>query len=158
MYQRTVREWTGTGHSERRIPPSGMRRRNPIPLCSILSMQPRDISPPHIRSGRFEMTREERFCARTSFRSVYSSQSTQHCCVCRRDWSVPRSCLGTQKKLVAGFTKRYNVTKLVYYETTENPIAAVAREKEIKAWRREKKNRLISSIHPEWRDLYDDLL
>lgn len=62
-----------------------------------------------------------------------------------------------KEKLVDGFTKRYNVTKLVWYETTENPIAAIAREKEIKGWRREKKNRLINSLNPEWRDLYDDL-
>lgn len=63
-----------------------------------------------------------------------------------------------KEKLVDGFTKRYNVTKLVYYETTENPEAAIAREKEVKKWRREKKNRLINSMNPEWRDLYDDLL
>ncbi len=62
-----------------------------------------------------------------------------------------------KEKLVYGFTKRYNVTKFVYYEVAENPIAAIAREKEIKGWRREKKNRLINSMNPEWRDLYDDL-
>lgn len=63
-----------------------------------------------------------------------------------------------KEKIVSGFTKQYNVTKLVYYEITKNPDAAIAREKEIKAWRREKKNRLIHTINPDWRDLYDDLL
>ncbi len=63
-----------------------------------------------------------------------------------------------KQKIVKGFTERYNVTKLVYYEITENPTAAIAREKEIKAWRREKKNRLITTMNPDWRDLYDDLL
>lgn len=62
-----------------------------------------------------------------------------------------------KEKIVKGFTQRYNATKLVYYEIAENPIAAIAREKEIKAWRREKKNRLINSKNPEWRDLCEGL-
>ena len=45
--------------------------------------------------------------------------------------------------LVKGFTKKYNVHKLVYYEETDNVYAAISREKEIKKWRREKKDRLI---------------
>ncbi len=63
-----------------------------------------------------------------------------------------------KEKVVPGFTQHYNVTKLVYYETTQNPDAAIAREKEIKAWRREKKNRLINSLNPKWRDLSGDFL
>ena len=56
-------------------------------------------------------------------------------------------------KLVDGFTKRYNVTWLVYYESTDNPEAAIAREKELKGWRGAKKIRLIESVNPRWRDL-----
>jgi len=52
-----------------------------------------------------------------------------------------------------GFTKRYNINKLVYYEHTTNVLAAIAREKEIKKWRREKKNRLVETMNPEWNDL-----
>lgn len=58
-----------------------------------------------------------------------------------------------QNKLVEGFTKKYNVTKLVYYETTNDVITALAREKEVKKWRREKKNNLVIAVNPEWNDL-----
>ena len=58
-----------------------------------------------------------------------------------------------KKKLVPGFTQRYNVDKLVYYETTSDVRAANAREKEIKKWRREKKNNLVIAANPEWKDL-----
>jgi len=61
-------------------------------------------------------------------------------------------------KLIKGFTKRYNITKLVYYETHRDVMAAIVREKQIKGWLRKKKIALIESINPEWRDLYDDLL
>ena len=63
-----------------------------------------------------------------------------------------------KNKLVDGFTKRYNVHKLDYYEHTTYVYAALEREKEIKAWRREKKNRLIERFNPTWRDLSDDLI
>lgn len=56
-------------------------------------------------------------------------------------------------KELEGFTKRYNVTKLVYYEDTPDVWAAIEREKQIKSWRRQKKLDLISSLNPEWRDL-----
>ena len=52
-----------------------------------------------------------------------------------------------------GFTSRYNLTRLVYYEESVYPDAAIDREKEIKGWRREKKLRLIQSMTPQWRDL-----
>ncbi len=69
-----------------------------------------------------------------------------------------RRVLEHKQKKLDGFTKRYNVTKLVYYEVTENPESAILREKEIKKWRREKKNRLIAAENPAWRDLFDDFL
>jgi putative endonuclease len=55
--------------------------------------------------------------------------------------------------LVPGFTQRYNVDRLVYFETTANVQAALAREKEIKGWRREKKVALIEAENPQGRDL-----
>ena len=58
-----------------------------------------------------------------------------------------------KNKLVDGFTKKYNVTKLVYYEHTTDVHVAIAREKEIKKWRREKKNKLVISMNPNWQDL-----
>jgi putative endonuclease len=56
-----------------------------------------------------------------------------------------------------GFTGKYNVHKLVYFEETVDVHAAIAREKEIKKWRREKKNALVVRTNPEWRDLGNDL-
>jgi putative endonuclease len=58
--------------------------------------------------------------------------------------------------LTPGFTSRYNLTRLVYYETFVYPDTAIAREKEIKGWRREKKLRLIQSMNPQWNDLAKD--
>jgi putative endonuclease len=62
-----------------------------------------------------------------------------------------------QQKLVEGFTQKYNCTMLVYYESTEDVHAALAREKELKGWRREKKIALIESRNPTWRDLSAEL-
>ncbi len=59
-------------------------------------------------------------------------------------------------KLVAGFTNRYNLKKLVYVEETSDVNAALEREKQIKKWRREKKNWLVDEMNPEWRDLSED--
>lgn len=58
-----------------------------------------------------------------------------------------------KNKLIQGFTKKYNLNKLVYYEETNDVNAAIAREKEIKKWRREKKNNLADNVNPEWKDL-----
>ena len=58
-----------------------------------------------------------------------------------------------KNKLVPGFTSRYNLTRLVYYECFVYPDAAIAREKEIKGWRRSKKIRLIEAMNPQWDDL-----
>ena len=56
-------------------------------------------------------------------------------------------------KLIPGFTQRYNVTKLVWFEPHASVRAAISREKEIKAWRRSKKIALIQSLNPDWNDL-----
>ena len=62
-----------------------------------------------------------------------------------------------REKLVDGFTKKYNVSKLVYYEVSEDKEAAVSREKQIKGLLKSKKEVLIAGMNPEWRDLYDEL-
>ncbi|WP_342349749.1 GIY-YIG nuclease family protein [uncultured Nitrospira sp.] len=58
-----------------------------------------------------------------------------------------------KKKLVKGFTQKYNINKLVYVEETQDVNAAILREKEIKKWRREKKDSLVMSENPQWKDL-----
>ncbi len=58
-----------------------------------------------------------------------------------------------KNKLLSGFTRRYNLTWLVYYEATSDVNAAIAREKQIKGWLRSKKVALIESFNPEWDDL-----
>jgi putative endonuclease len=62
-----------------------------------------------------------------------------------------------REKLVAGFTKRYNVDKLVFYEVMDDAYAAISREKQIKAGSRQKKIDLINRMNSEWRDLYEGL-
>jgi putative endonuclease len=59
--------------------------------------------------------------------------------------------------LGGGFTSKYNVRKLVYYEITQDVHAAIAREKQIKAGSRGKKIELVDSMNPQWKDLYSDL-
>jgi len=54
---------------------------------------------------------------------------------------------------VKGFTSKYKLDRLVYYEQFSDPISAITREKEIKAWRREKENNLVRKLNPKWEDL-----
>ena len=61
-----------------------------------------------------------------------------------------------KNKMVEGFTKKYNITQLVYYEVTNDVEEAIAREKQIKGWLRRKKIALIESINPEWKDLSEE--
>ena len=62
-----------------------------------------------------------------------------------------------REKLVRGFTSRYNVTKLVYYEAGRDITGAITREKQIKAGSRQKKTDLINQFNPEWRDLWEEI-
>ena len=62
-----------------------------------------------------------------------------------------------KEKLIEGFTKKYNITKLVYYEASEDIYSAIGEEKQIKAGSRKKKIELINSMNEEWRDLYDEI-
>ena len=62
-----------------------------------------------------------------------------------------------KNKIVDGFTKKYNIDKLIYYEQTENVMSAIEREKQLKKWNRQKKINLINKINSKWKDLYDNL-
>jgi putative endonuclease len=58
---------------------------------------------------------------------------------------------------IEGFPKKYNLHRLVYYEVYEDAESAILREKQIKSWKRKKKNDLINTINPEWKDLFSEL-
>jgi putative endonuclease len=62
-----------------------------------------------------------------------------------------------REKLLPGFTNRYNLSKLVYYEVANDATGAIAREKQIKGGSRQKKLDLINRLNPQWRDLFGDL-
>ncbi len=62
-----------------------------------------------------------------------------------------------QEKLADGFTCKYNVSKLVYYQIAQNAFAAISREKQIKGGSRAKKITLINNVNPGWKDLYETL-
>jgi putative endonuclease len=70
--------------------------------------------------------------------------------------NLPHRVWQHKHKLVPGFTSRYNLTRLVYYERFFYPDAAIDREKEIKGWRRSKKIKLVESTNPRWADLAKD--
>jgi putative endonuclease len=63
-----------------------------------------------------------------------------------------------KEKLVDGFTKKYNLYKLVYFEVFDDMMNAITREKQIKGWLRSKKITLIETKNPGWKDLYDELI
>jgi putative endonuclease len=62
-----------------------------------------------------------------------------------------------KKKLVEGFTKKYNIDKLIYYELCDDIESAISREKQIKGGSRQKKIQLVNSMNTEWCDLYEEL-
>ncbi len=62
-----------------------------------------------------------------------------------------------QNSELPGSTKTYKVNRLVYYQDYDNPLDPIAREKEIKGWRRSKKNTLVETLHPKWPDLSAEL-
>ena len=61
-----------------------------------------------------------------------------------------------KNQLVDGFTKKYNVHKLVYYEIFNDPAKAIKREKQLKKWVRNKKNTLVETMNPTWKDLTEE--
>ncbi len=62
-----------------------------------------------------------------------------------------------KSKSVAGFTKKYNITRLVWFDETSDVKEAIGKEKQMKKWKRAWKVRLIEESNPSWKDLYDDL-
>ena len=70
--------------------------------------------------------------------------------------NIKRRLYEHKNKLIDGFSKKYNLNVLLFYETTEYPLDAIAREKQLKKWNREKKFNLIKSINPELKDLSED--
>jgi putative endonuclease len=84
---------------------------------------------------------------------IVTNRSRSHVLYTGITGNLPRRVFEHKNKLVPGFTSRYNLTRLVYYEQFVYPDAAIAREKEIKGWRRSKKIRLIESMNPHWHDL-----
>ena len=63
-----------------------------------------------------------------------------------------------RERLTAGFTKQYQAAKLVYYEDFPDPVSAIAREKQLKGWRRSKKVALIEKLNPRWVDLFEAMI
>ena len=66
---------------------------------------------------------------------------------------LPRRVYEHKNKLIKGFTQKYNITRLVYYEVTSDVHAAIQRERQIKGWLRKRKVALIEAENPEWDDL-----
>ena len=67
--------------------------------------------------------------------------------------NLPKRLYEHRNHLVDGFTKKYNVHKLVYYEDTNDVYSALEREKQLKGWSRAKKNALVAKSNPTWTDL-----
>ncbi len=61
-----------------------------------------------------------------------------------------------KNKLIPGFTKKYNISRLIYFETFSDVYSAISREKTIKGWLRKKKIELIRKTNPDWKDLAED--
>ncbi|MCE2464277.1 MAG: GIY-YIG nuclease family protein [Dehalococcoidia bacterium] len=72
--------------------------------------------------------------------------------------NLPQRVWQHREDLVEGFTKRYGVHRLVWYEVHSTMEAAIQRERQLKAWRRAWKIRLIEQFNPGWKDLYDEIL
>ena len=89
------------------------------------------------------------FKSRKEMDNTYLSESIDLC-------DLERRMREHKHKLVDGFTKKYKLDMLVYYEAFEDIRDAIAREKQIKAWRRSKRVELIESMNPDWRDLAYD--
>lgn len=93
------------------------------------------------------MTNRSKVCPERSRRTLYTGVTN----------NLQRRVYEHKNKLVEGFTRKYNITKLIYFETTNDAESAIAREKQIKGWLRSKKIALIESVNPEWKDLSKEL-
>jgi len=70
---------------------------------------------------------------------------------------LPKRAFEHRHRLADGFTKKYHLGRIVYYEVHPDARSAAARERAIKKWNRDWKIRLIEEMNPDWRDLYDDI-
>ena len=86
---------------------------------------------------------------------VYIMASLSHTMYIGVTNDLARRAIEHRRKVVPGFTSRYNVTRLVYAEEFNDVRDAIVREKQLKGWRRERKIALIESVNPEWDDLAD---
>lgn len=71
---------------------------------------------------------------------------------------LPKRIWEHREKIVKSFSQKYNLTKLVYYETIDNIETAISREKQLKKWRRAWKIELIKKFNPTFKDLYEDII
>lgn len=71
---------------------------------------------------------------------------------------LPKRIYEHKNHIVDGFTKRYNINILVWYELHENMIEAIAKEKQLKKWKRDWKLRIIEESNPNWNDLYNEII
>jgi putative endonuclease len=116
---------------------------------SVASLHRNDKAPVISTEGRNLMPRDHRYyvylLTNKSDKVMYVGVTNQ----------LERRVYEHKTKMIPGVTEKYNVNKLVYFEDTHDVRAAIAREKEIKQWRREKKNNLVVAVNPEWKDLSD---
>ena len=84
---------------------------------------------------------------------VYIMASTSRTLYTGVTSNLERRVLQNRRKLLPGFTARYNINRLVYYEVCGEILAAIAREKQIKSWGRKKEIALIESVNRDWKDL-----
>ena len=70
--------------------------------------------------------------------------------------NIKRRVYEHKQHIVSGFTDKYNIDRLLYFEMLNDSLSAIRREKQIKTWRRDKKVQLIDSQNPEWNDLSED--
>lgn len=126
------------------------------------------VSRPFGASLRLFKNRSRRFLSR--FRGNDKKRMSKYYCVYilanRRSGALyigvtsdlPTRIWQHKNKQVLGFTARYGVDKLVYYETCDSAESAIQREKQMKKWNREWKMQLIEEENPEWRDLYKEII
>jgi predicted GIY-YIG superfamily endonuclease len=108
------------------------------------------------RRVRTDSNKKNNALRQTILRLHRDRRTKVRCPLHRCDGKSCPSCWQHKNQLTPGFTSRYNLTSLVYFEHFIYPDAAIDREKEIKGWRRSKKIKLIESMNPHWEDLAKD--
>jgi putative endonuclease len=116
--------------------------------------QTRNLEIPGSRSARPGMTAQRIFMAYYVYLLASRKDGALYLGVTN---DLIRRTFEHRSKVVRGFTSRYNITKLVWFEIYDDPISAISREKEIKRWRRAWKVALIAKENPDWKDLYESI-